>query len=43
VSLDWQHGQVTSIGGMDFFAMPLFYARNGLDGHGMPVVIGLQK
>jgi len=35
VSFDWQHGQVTSIGGADFFAMPLFYARNGSDEHGM--------
>src|SRR5260221_3602554 len=28
VSFDWQHGHVTSIGGTDFFAMPLFYAIN---------------
>src|SRR6202043_1629270 len=27
VSLDWQHGQVTSMGGADFFAMLLFYAK----------------
>jgi hypothetical protein len=32
VSFDWQQGQVTSIGGTDFFAMPLFYARNGFIG-----------
>jgi len=35
VSFDWQHGQVTSIGGADFFAMPLFYARKCSDEHGM--------
>jgi hypothetical protein len=33
VSLDWQHGQVTSIGGEDFFAIPVFYARNGSHEH----------
>src|SRR5689334_20603355 len=27
VSLDWQHGQSTSMGGVGFLAMPLFYAR----------------
>src|SRR5258708_20876004 len=41
VSFDWQHGQITSIGGVDFFAMPLFYARNDLEGHGKPVMVGL--
>src|SRR5258708_31200189 len=41
VSLDWQHGQVTPIGGMDFFSIPLFYARNDLEGHGKPVMVGL--
>src|SRR6266699_527861 len=37
VSFDCQHGQVTSIGGADFFAMPLFYDRNGLDERGIPI------
>src|SRR5260370_19542233 len=27
VSFEWQHGQVTSIGGAAFFAIPVFYAR----------------
>src|ERR1700730_9996800 len=37
VSFDWQHGQVTSIGGADFFAMQLFYDRNGLHERGIPI------
>src|SRR5258707_9901236 len=43
VSLDWQHGQVTSIGGMDSFATPLFYARNGFGGHRKTGVIALER
>src|ERR1700736_579001 len=38
VSLDWQHGQITSIGGVGFFAMPLFYVKNGLKEYACPRV-----
>src|SRR5260221_1073491 len=38
VSFDWQHGQITSIGGVGFFAMPLFYVKNGLKEDAMPLV-----
>ena len=33
VSFDWQHGQVTSIGGAGFLAMPPLYARCAASGN----------
>src|SRR5258708_12071194 len=36
VSLVWQHGQITSIGAVGFFATPLFYVKNGLKHYPIP-------
>src|SRR5580765_35135 len=41
VSFDWQHGQITSIGGVGFLAMSLFYVKSGPDEHGMPITENL--
>jgi hypothetical protein len=42
VSFDWQHGQSTSIGGVGFLAIPVFYVKNGLKEYAMPVVSQFQ-
>src|SRR5258706_2624266 len=42
VSFDWQHGQITSIGGLGFFAMTLIYVKKGLKQKAIPPLRQLQ-